>query len=44
MPICQRRVTLGDGDNYFKSVMDQAGTLSNQASGSAAAAAANKVN
>src|SRR5437868_13782859 len=33
MPICQRRVTLGDGDNYFKSVMDQAGTLSNQASG-----------
>src|SRR5437868_9032418 len=38
MPICQRRVTLGDGDNYFKSVMDQAGTLSNQASGSGAAA------
>src|SRR5215475_14156716 len=35
MPVCQRRVTLGDGDNYFKSVMDQAGTLSNQAAGSA---------
>jgi Flp pilus assembly secretin CpaC len=39
MPICQRRVTLGDGENYFKSAMDQAGTLSSQASGSAAAAA-----
>jgi len=44
MPICQRRITLGDGDSYFKSVMDQAGSLSNQASGSAAAAAANKSN
>jgi Flp pilus assembly secretin CpaC len=39
MPICQRRVTLGDGESYFKSAMDQAGTLSSQASGSAAAAA-----
>jgi Flp pilus assembly secretin CpaC len=39
MPICQRRVTLGDGETYFKSAMDQAGTLSSQASGSAAAAA-----
>jgi Flp pilus assembly secretin CpaC len=39
MPICQRRVTLGDGENYFKSAMDQAGTLSSQASGSASAAA-----
>ncbi len=38
-PICQRRVTLGDGDNYFKSAIDQAGSLSGQASGSAAAAA-----
>jgi Flp pilus assembly secretin CpaC len=35
MPICQRRVTLGDGDAYFKSSMDQAGTLSSQASSSA---------
>ncbi|MFH0299089.1 pilus assembly protein N-terminal domain-containing protein [Bradyrhizobium sp. 31Argb] len=33
MPICQRRVTLGDGENYFKSAIDQAGTLSTQASG-----------
>jgi hypothetical protein len=32
MPICQRRVTLGDGESYFKAAMDQAGTLSNQAS------------
>lgn len=38
MPICQRRVTLGDGENYFKSTMDQAGTLSTQATGSGAAA------
>jgi Flp pilus assembly secretin CpaC len=37
-PICQRRVTLGDGEGYFKAAIDQAGTLSNQASGSAAAA------
>jgi Flp pilus assembly secretin CpaC len=36
MPVCQRRVTLGDGDGYFKSAMDQAGTLSSQAAGSAA--------
>ena len=44
MPICQRRATLGDGDNYFKSVMEQAGSLSGQASTSAAAAAAGKTN
>ncbi len=36
-PVCQRRVTLGDGDNYFKSVSDQASSLSSQASGTAAA-------
>lgn len=34
MPVCQRRITLGDGEAYFKSTMDQAGTLNNQASGS----------
>jgi len=33
MPICQRRVTLGDGETYFKSAIDQAGSLSGQASG-----------
>ena len=37
MPICQRRVTLGDGDSFFKAAMDQAGSLSNQASGAASA-------
>jgi Pilus formation protein N terminal region len=36
MPICQRRVTLGDGEAYFKSTMDQSGSLSGQASGAAA--------
>jgi Flp pilus assembly secretin CpaC len=39
MPICQRRVTLGDGDTYFKTAIDQAGSLSGQAAGSAAASA-----
>jgi Flp pilus assembly secretin CpaC len=38
MPVCQRRVTLGDGENYFKSAMDQAGSLNNQATGNAASA------
>ena len=38
MPVCQRRITLGDGETYFKSTMDQAGTLNSQASGSASAA------
>jgi Flp pilus assembly secretin CpaC len=32
MPVCQRRITLGDGEGYFKSTMEQAGTLSGQAS------------
>ena len=36
-PVCQRRATLGDGDNYFKSVLDQAGSLNGQASTTAAA-------
>lgn len=38
-PICQRRITLGDGANYFKTAIDQAGSLSSQASGAAAAGA-----
>src|SRR6202011_482675 len=37
LPICQRRVTLGDGDQYFRATMDQAGSLSSQASSLAAA-------
>ncbi|MGY4299375.1 hypothetical protein ACVWXN_007470 [Bradyrhizobium sp. i1.4.4] len=39
MPLCQRRVTLGDSDNYFNNTMSQAGSLSNNASGNAGAAA-----
>lgn len=35
MPLCQRRVTLGDSDNYFNTTMGQAGALSNNASGNA---------
>jgi Flp pilus assembly secretin CpaC len=38
MPICQRRITLGDGDGYFKSTIEQAGSFASQASSSAAAA------
>jgi Flp pilus assembly secretin CpaC len=37
MPICQRRVTLGDGGEYFKSTLEQAGSLNGSATGSAAA-------
>jgi Pilus formation protein N terminal region len=37
-PICQKRITLGDGESYFKAAIDQAGSLSSQASGAAAAA------
>ena len=44
MPICQRRVTLGDGATYFRPTIDQAGSLSSQASGAAAAAAAKSGN
>ncbi len=44
MPICQRRVTLGDGENYFKSAIDQAGSLSSQASGSATSAGTKSAN
>jgi Flp pilus assembly secretin CpaC len=44
MPICQRRITLGDSKDYFRLSIDQAGSLSSQASGSAAAAAARSSN
>lgn len=37
MPLCQRRVTLGDSDNYFNNTMSQAGSLSSSASGSGGA-------
>jgi Flp pilus assembly secretin CpaC len=36
LPICQRRVTLGDGENYFKLTNGQATSLSNQAAGAGA--------
>ncbi|ABD89243.1 pilus assembly protein N-terminal domain-containing protein [Rhodopseudomonas palustris] len=36
-PLCQRRVTLGDGEGYFKSAMDQAGSLNTQATGASGA-------
>ncbi|SEO56105.1 hypothetical protein SAMN05444123_103303 [Rhodopseudomonas pseudopalustris] len=36
MPVCQRRITLGDSEGYFKSTIDQAGTLNTQATGAAA--------
>jgi mevalonate kinase len=36
MPVCQRRVTLGDDDKYFQSVLGQSGTLNGQAANNAA--------
>jgi hypothetical protein len=42
MPMCQRRMTLGDGDKYFGSVIQQSGALNNQAN--AAANSQNKNN
>lgn len=39
MPICQRRVTLGDSEAYFNATMGQAGSLSTTASGNAGTAA-----
>src|SRR3954462_4692667 len=31
MPVCQRRVTLGDSDLYFRATVEQGGALANQA-------------
>src|SRR3954452_12241136 len=36
MPICQPRITLGDGERFFKSTLDQAGVLSGRAAGATA--------
>ena len=36
-PVCQRRVTLGDGSEYFDKVLGQTGNLNGQAGGSAGA-------
>ncbi|MBR0756177.1 pilus assembly protein N-terminal domain-containing protein [Bradyrhizobium jicamae] len=38
MPMCQRRLTLGDGETYFKRTIDQTSSLNAQAVGQAAAA------
>ena len=35
MPICQRRVTLGDDEKYFSTVLQQSGALTSQASSAA---------
>jgi len=35
-PACQRRVTLGDGQNYFTQTLAQTDNLNNQASAAAA--------
>lgn len=40
MPLCQRRVTLGDSDKYFNTTMSQAGTLNSNATGVGGATAA----
>jgi Flp pilus assembly secretin CpaC len=37
MPVCQRRVTLGDSDLYFRATVEQGGALANQAASVAAA-------
>ncbi|MBV8918003.1 pilus assembly protein N-terminal domain-containing protein [Bradyrhizobium sp.] len=44
MPMCQRRMTLGDGDHYFGSVVQQAGALNGQASAAASGTTASKSN
>jgi Flp pilus assembly secretin CpaC len=36
MPLCQRRITLGDGETYFKSTMDQANTFNDKATAGSA--------
>jgi Pilus formation protein N terminal region len=35
-PVCRPRITLGDGEKFFKAALDQAGALSGQAAGAAA--------
>ncbi|PZA09106.1 pilus assembly protein CpaC [Rhodopseudomonas palustris] len=40
-PICERRMTLGDSEAYFKSTMEQAGKLNEQASSASVATRAN---
>ena len=35
-PVCQQRITLGDGSDYFKGTLDQAGSRTSQATGAQA--------
>jgi hypothetical protein len=35
-PVCQQRITLGDGTDYFRSTLDQSGSRNSQASGASA--------
>ena len=44
MPVCERRVTLGDDDKFFQATLQQAGQLNGQAATNAAQSAANKSN
>jgi Flp pilus assembly secretin CpaC len=44
MPMCERRVTLGDDDKFFQATLQQAGQLNGQAATNAAQAASNKQN
>jgi hypothetical protein len=44
MPVCQRRVTLGDGDSYFNAAVGQSGSLSSSAGGNSAANASKAAN
>jgi len=32
-PVCQQRITLGDGGDYFKATLDQVGSRNTQATG-----------
>ena len=44
MPVCERRITLGDSEKYFKSTIDQAGALNKQATGGGDGATTGKAN
>jgi len=41
MPVCERRITLGDSEKYFKSTIEQAGTLTKEAAGGGTTGKAN---
>lgn len=40
-PVCQHRITLGDSEKYFKSTIEQAGTLTKEAAGGGTTGKAN---